>query len=251
MNASIARANVWLLACAAAAGLLLALALGMACGVQHAYAGGASLDVLKAKNAGTMYAKKSDLGWESYWATDHLSEPITDVSSSNTNVAEVKVGIPLDGTRGCLAVNAKKKGSTIIRFTHAGKSYQVKYTVMKFANPVKQLKIGNKNFAKKVRCIGRDTCQASTTAKALSGRLRIKPSKGWKVTGKMYATGSNGWKRVKNGSNIKDLSLLSIAMKHKKTGTIVRLFLQVTNRVKNTKATTASTSAGKLMAVSF
>ena len=121
-------------------------------------------------------------------------------------------------------VTLKKTGTTKISYVHAGKKHTVKYIVKKYVNPIKSLTVGGKNYAScfaasKLKGSATGAFQAATNASAFTGKLKVTPKAGWKVTG-IYRSTSSGMAKVKNGSTVKKETFLQIELKNKKTGQV-------------------------------
>ena len=153
------------------------------------------LKVKTEKETETLYGKQ-DKWWNSldeyiYLETKNYggrirakssSFKLVSVKSSNKKVltaARAKSGS--DGTLAC-KVKLKKTGKATVtlklKHLSSGKTitYKKVYTVKKYANPIKTLKIGKKSLASKFK-----SATYYGQGKKLSGKLQIKTKNGWKV----------------------------------------------------------------------
>ncbi|MBQ8986550.1 MAG: hypothetical protein IJ100_04810, partial [Lachnospiraceae bacterium] len=110
-----------------------------------------------------------------------------------------------DGTEyGYYLIKSKKPGSATLTFqaknpdadSYVTKTVKVK--VIKFVNPVKTFKIGKKSYAKKYS--GKPYYNFK---KKVSGKVKIKAKKGWKIIGiYFYDHSKNKNKKIKNGKKV-------------------------------------------------
>lgn len=123
-----------------------------------------------------------------------------------------------------------KPGTAQVTFTYKGEAHTVKVVVKKYTRPVKTLKVGSTNYARKLKK------RPYTVAKygSLSGKkLTVKAAKGWKITGKIeYAIVKNNryrYKKIRNGGILPkgDVRGVWINLKNVKTGHIVTAYVYV------------------------
>lgn len=108
-----------------------------------------------------------------------------------------------------ISIQAKKKGTTTLKFNLKvnGKTvkYSVKVTVAKFQNPFTTLKIGSGSYA--ARFASKTSDLNYPVARDLSGKLNIKLRSGWKLESVKLCKGEAGSgsvvKSVKNGATVK------------------------------------------------
>lgn len=154
------------------------------------------------------------------WGFD--GEKITKAKSSNKKVATVKVG-KTDGQY-FLTVKEKKPGTTKITFKVDGKKRTVKLVLTKYENPVKSLKIGSKQMAKKYNSY-RYRADGDTSYSIAGKKIAVKAAPGWKL--KAIYVGN--WetdkvKKVKSGYKFKqDEYPGDIEFKNTKTKAIERI----------------------------
>ena len=86
----------------------------------------------------------------------------------------------------------KGPGKASLSYTYKGKKYTRNFVFKKYSNPVKSLKIGKKQLAKKFK-----STYYYRTGKTLKGKLQVKAAKNWKLQKIEY----NG-KKVKNGAKV-------------------------------------------------
>lgn len=156
-------------------------------------------------------------------------KPITKAKSSNKKVASVKVvKIPEIKTayeyqqgHYRIELRLKKAGTTKVSFTYKGKKRSCTIKVVKYSNPFKTLTIKGKSFKKKFtaksvhRASGLNDFRVFTSDGNFSGKIKVTPSKGWKLVKIVQVSGN---KRIKNGGTINDGGVL-VTMKNTKTGT--------------------------------
>lgn len=203
----------------------LAVALGLTLGASKAWAGGQPdsprLEDLTHKTYTISYKGKGvDSGYRQYQSVKAYSKKISNAKSSDTSVATVEVqAFKANGKRFyVLGVYVKKTGTTNISFKWGSKAYTVKYKVVPYANPVKSIKIGSKDFTKKFApkalTWGSDSVMAGTSANSYSGKVVIKPAKGWTVK-RIWCwknASSTSPKFVKNGAKVSSVKSVWISM---------------------------------------
>lgn len=114
---------------------------------------------------------------------------LTDVKSSNEKV----VAPLLNDTT--LYLSPMKAGKATVSYKYKGKTRKVKIVVKKYVNPIKTLKLGNKNYAKlfKKSIYGR-----AAYKNYVGKRIKVVPATGWKLKSLRYAK----TKKLKNGGKI-------------------------------------------------
>ena len=151
---------------------------------------------------------------------------ITGLKNSNSKV--VKVTASKDARYPYVAVKLVGEGTAKISFQYAGKTLTQKITVTEYKNPCKLLKIGKTNYAKCFNKSGHYNHNKRT--KDVTGKISIKPKKGWKLKKIEVFNMYDGVKKVKNNSKV-TLSIkgtgtgLYAYFKNVKTGVVQRLYL--------------------------
>lgn len=171
--------------------------------------------------------------WQLKTYFEAKSGTITNVKSSNPKV----VRATRDTYPWAMYLTPRKAGTSIVTCKYKGKTYKAKIVVKNWANPVKQLSIGGKNYASKFTRTA-VTKRGSTygyaiDVKTLKGKLKITPASGWKIAsiryGKFEPTGAFcNYRSIKNGSTIKSCKRydrLSIFFRNTKTGGYERIDL--------------------------
>lgn len=148
---------------------------------------------------------KASLSGGEYWAGEAVSlysealsndTPVTDVKSSDSSVMKVKKGSTLNKT----LLTAKKAGkckiTATVKINGEKKKISGTYTVLKYPNAMKALKVGGKkvNFKKNPDMYVVKGSKAKT-------KLEFKTAKGWKFESGTCIT--NKTVKVKNGSTVK------------------------------------------------
>jgi len=104
---------------------------------------------------------------------------VKNLKCSNPKVVSVSL-TEADDRSFYITCNPRKAGTANIQFQVKvqGKTYKyaIPYTVIKYTNPVKTLKIGSVNYASKFKKSG-----VYIIGKKFSGKLYITPQKGWKL----------------------------------------------------------------------
>lgn len=131
--------------------------------------------------------------------------------------------------QGRLYMIVKKPGSTTItlvatpRGSEEEQTFNIKFNSVKYANALKSIKIGKKEYVKKLNKVD---SYLKKTGK-LSGKLVVKAKKGWKVTKieKVWMYSSNyKMKTIKNGKKVtldgKVPQSVLVTIRNKKTGQI-------------------------------
>lgn len=170
---------------------------------------------------------KGQVGFGSVWVRNPVTNAkITGLKNSNSKVIEVTASE--DASYPHLEIKLVGEGTTKISFQYAGKTLTQKITVRKYKNPCKLLKIGKTNYAKCFNKSGHYNHNKRT--KNVTGKITIKPKKGWKLKKIEVFNIFDGVKKVKNNSKV-TLSIkgtgtgLYAYFKNTKTGVVQRLEL--------------------------
>ena len=124
---------------------------------------------------------------------------IKKLKSSNKNM---KVSAQAAAS-GYIRVEYKKPGKTTITCTVKGKKLKTTFTVKKYSNPVKTLKIGSKSYTSKFNKV-----RIASSAKKISKKtLNIKAKKGWKIAWVSVYNGSSKFYTVNKTSFSKKITL--------------------------------------------
>jgi len=154
----------------------------------------------------------------------------SNVKSSNSKVAEFWGEKDKYGNV-TLEYHVKKAGTTTFTFTikigNEKRDYKMDVSVSTYKNPVKTFKVGKKNYAKNFKKIS-----SMAIDNKISGKIQIKPTKGWKiVTIKKATLGKYDFKfrKLKNGKKytFEPFSQLIVICQNKKTKVKESVFLQV------------------------
>ena len=146
----------------------------------------------------------------------------------NSNSKVIEVTASEDDMYPHVEIKLIGEGTTKISFQYAGKTLTQKITVRKYKNPCKLLKIGKTNYAKCFNKSGHYNHNKRT--KNVTGKITIKPKKGWKLKKIEVFNIYDGVKKVKNNSKV-TLSIkgtgtgLYAYFKNAKTGVVQRLEL--------------------------
>lgn len=138
-----------------------------------------------------------------------------------------------------LYVVAKKAGTTTISLvaTAAGcteeQTYQFEFSARKYVNPLKTIKIGKTNYAKKFNKIS----AFAKKGKKLSGKLTVKVKKGWKIK-KIQRVNMNQayytFKTIKNNRKVtlkgKIPQAVLVIAKNKKNGDEIYIMLECVSK---------------------
>ena len=150
-------------------------------------------------------------------------DKITNIKVSNKKIVNA---YRHQDTKYELCVVPKKAGTTKVTFKYGKKTFSMKITVAKWANPCKTLKLGNKDYASKFK--NNDLNWFSKPSKSKKVKLSVKANKGWTLKSITYNNGS-GYKKIKNNSTIKipsdKSSYLEALFCNKKTGEFVHISL--------------------------
>ena len=99
----------------------------------------------------------------------------------------------------------------------------------KWANPVKQFKVGSVDYSSEFKARARHFRSMMTDSKLLlTGKIAVKPSPGWKLTSLTthktpFAYGSE--KKVVNGAKVKKRYWVQAAFENRKTGLVEHVSL--------------------------
>lgn len=172
----------------------------------------------------TLYYTKAK-PWNSEWIADKdmVTIDMATAKSSNPSVAVLTERTWTDDgkTYGSYEIKSKKPGKTTLTFqaknpdadSYVTKTVKVK--VVKFVYPGKVFKVGKKSFVKKYK--GKPYYYVS---KKLSGKVKVKAKKGWKVDGiYFYDSSKDKSKKIKNGKKVKFDKYDSLSVCFKKKGT--------------------------------
>ena len=222
---------------------------------ERAWAGGnPGLDALMDKPFTLSYKGKAhDMGYRDYYAASATGGKITQVKSSNKAVAAAKVmkqkmkdyQTGKTKTIYYLRVMLKKAGTTMLSFTHNGRSYSSTYTVKKYVNPLSSLKVGSRNFASYANPskLGKYCYYASTVnvpVKSFSGKVKVAAKSGWKIDQILAYPEGAPYKVIKNGGKVKDARQIGVMLTHKKTGQWEAIYMTASRSASNSAVRTAS-----------
>ena len=150
-------------------------------------------------------------------------DTISDLTCSNDKVIRIRA---FNNNRGFHVV-AKKVGRANVTYTYKGKKHKVKFIVYKYENPAKKLKVGQRDYAAKFKKYEIYRCSAKE-ANTFSGKLTVKPAKGWKLKGVRYTyADSPDPIQLGNGQRVlwdKDFDM-RLTFRNKKTGVVEELML--------------------------
>ena len=149
------------------------------------------------------------------------------VQSTDPEVATLKIKSE-DGQYGIYTTKAGKATVTFKAIAPGSATYvdwAIDVKVTKYANPCKSFKIGKKNYVKKFK-----KQYWFLAPKKISGKLVIKPAKGWKMTGiEKYTDKAGTWKKVKNKKKIKLVKNDSVLAHFKKKDIHEMVLIQIDN----------------------
>ena len=180
-----------------ACAVMIAVAVLMADGYGQAHAYASAAQSLSHPN-GTIAisVQKSGNQTVAFYTTSNSTKKPRNVKLSNKNVAKAQV------QPGLIMVTMKKPGAIKLSYRWGGKSHTVTIRGYKYANPVKSLKIGGRQYAKKfsqtsVANLG----SLSEKGTCPTGKLQVVAAKNWKVKKIMVSTPQKTVS-VKNGVKI-------------------------------------------------
>ena len=188
--------------CTMVAAVVVALALLPVAALADSAPAGA-LKISKLKGTVTTYLQ----GKKGYSYVDVTCKKgkLTKVKSSNTKVVDVYPwGEDWKDANGFTIVGLKK-GKATVTYTYKGKKYKVKVVVKKYSNPVKVLKVGKKNYARKLK----KNCYIEVKKwSAWKGKkINVTPANGWKIKSIKYISVNSNYtkystKKVRNGGKL-------------------------------------------------
>ncbi len=186
-------------------------------------------DISKLRGTITLYLNTdSDLNTNYEWS----SGSVTNIKSSNTKVVRAK----RLGTYTLLYLDPLKAGTSKVTYKYKGKKYTATIVVKNWANPVKTLTVGGKNYASKFTSKAvkkRGEFAYMIDVAKLNGTVKVKPASGWKLQSIKYGKFDRwgGWfeyRTIKNGSKVSKAQRgdrLVITLKNTKTGGCERILL--------------------------
>lgn len=156
------------------------------------------------------------------------SDKVAAVKSSNPKV--VKAALRTDNYKR-IVVQLKKPGTATVSFKLNGKKRSMTYKVAKYQNPVSVFKIGKLNLTSKFKessvysWYTDGPIEKQPNPKPITGRINIKPAKGWKLD-KVFLfedLAGSPLKQVKNGyvmtkADGKRCHVVHAVLQSKKTG---------------------------------
>lgn len=181
-------------------------------------AGGAAL-VPYSKNV-TVAKYENSAGYTNVYLAllDKVAGSYEKVTTKSSNPKVVKIDNKND-----TAFEVRKTGKSKLTFTvnkanGKTKRYTMNVTVVKYKNPVKSLKVGSVNVAKKYQKAPFANCKI----KAKTVRISVKPASGWTVKSIQYGRYDGGEYKFRNIKNNTKVTLgewagFSINMYNKKT----------------------------------
>ena len=206
-----AKSEPWKIIATAFLACIVIATISLSFGATEAWAGGQpysgqpNLDKLSTSSTVVTSMKSNNDTYRSISSSKSPSKKISNAKSSNEAVATVEVNSFKNSGKNyySLAINLKAAGSTNISFKWGSKSYKIKYTVKKYANPLKKFKIGSKNYASGFAPAKQQyqTGVVIAKTKSLTGKLQVKLAKGWKLK-KAWYWSNNKPHFVKNGGKV-------------------------------------------------
>ena len=182
----------------------------------------------KLKGPITLYIPGKDLS--PYYDVTCKKGKLTKAKSSNPEVVDVYPwGEGWKDATG-MSIYGLKKGKATVTYTYKGKTHKVKVVVKKYPKPIKKLKIGKTNYARKLKSMA----YAFPKWNACKGKkLSLTPAKGWDVKSIKFSYYSADWekyytKKVRNGGKLPKVTnaeSLIITLKNKKNGGYVTVML--------------------------
>ena len=212
----------------------MAIALGLSLGVSQASAG-SGWPIGQLEKSKTVYMSylgtKADASGK-VTSVEHrffsqLGPKVTKVKSTNKKVATVKAvnryfcGITID---------LKKPGKTKITYNRGGKR-TINLIVKKYVNPIQSFTVGTTQLApnfetEAIEYVGNGSRNVAAPVNSFTGRIKIKPKVGWKVSS-IYTWSTSGKKKtIKNNSKVSKLDYIYLDMKNKKTGLVEHYYLR-------------------------
>ena len=208
--------------CSAIAAVVVALALLPVTAL--ADGGGMPKMAKISKLKGTITIYCAGKGYNGYLDFSCKKGKLTKAKSSNPKVADV---YPWSGdfkTSNAIYIAGYKKGKATITYTYKGKKHKVKVVVKKYSNPLKTLKIGKKNYERKLK---KSVYDATVKWSACKGKkLSLTPAKGWKIASMKFTYTNADWskyrtKKVRNGGKLPKVKYgdsLTVILKNTKNG---------------------------------
>lgn len=149
---------------------------------------------------------RMDGGWNEMTCDTHRH--YSNLASSNSKVAKVQT-LKDGGYR----LWIKKAGQAVIAGLEDGKEYTCEINVLKYSNPCKSLMIGKKEYAAFLQ----KEPEIRLSDKKLSGKISVKPSKGWELADIRQGGATHLQNNQKVSLKAKGTRQLSVTFK--KTGT--------------------------------
>ena len=156
----------------------------------------------------------------------------TDPKNVRVTIYKSDGSVSTDGKDGyCMIFSFLKPTKAIVKYTakdSTGKpvSHTITFIALKYANPFKVLRVGSKGFAS---AFNKDSYSEGKIRKGVSGKLKIKLKKGWKIKEISYcASDASSIKKVKSTAAIafkNKTGFLSIELKNTKYGFTQTFFL--------------------------
>ena len=148
-----------------------------------------------------------------------------------------------DSTIWNLQFKCKKAGKATVTYKMAGVLHAYKCRVYKYQNPTKLFKIGSAVFTNKFKNMKTST----STTNLLSGTLKVKPAKGWKIDSIMVTGdfGKKTYKMVKSGYKLPSRKVCAVSVWYINKKTQMSEVTTVTST--STSMTKAARSLSELM----
>ena len=147
---------------------------------------------------------------------------VTKVRSSNKKVVQAQAQNA--GAADELHLLAAKPGKATVSFRYRGKTRKLAVTCRKWANPVRRLTLGGKNYASRFKT---SPMVSAGSFKGKKLKLKVTPASGWRLESISYCglnAGGTGvkTKTLKNGATVpkgRSEYSVTIRLRHAKTGT--------------------------------
>ena len=217
-----ARKNLIRSLCSAIAAVVVALALLPVTALADSGMPSSTQKISKLKGTITIYLQDKTYGGYSHFSCK--KGKLTKAKSSNTKVVEVYPwGEDWKHANG-ITIIGNKKGKATVTYTYRGKKHRVKVVVKKYSNPLKTLKIGKKNYARKLK---KASYAGIAKWKACKGKkVSVTPAKGWKIVSMRCGCYNADWskykaKKVRNGGKLPKAANgdgITITLKNTKNG---------------------------------
>lgn len=178
------------------------------------------LQKLSGKQGVVYHPSDKAYGGTGYMIASEADGKVTKAKSSNKKVISVEQH-NYDGFH-YVRITCKKAGKATVSYKFKGKKHKVEFTVIKYKNPLKTFKVGKRNYTSLFK-----KGLYTTTEQGISGKLKLKAAKGWKISKVQAWTGdSYKLKKVKIGKKLpKDTHEVYVTMKHSASNTKVVLTL--------------------------